>query len=462
MKFINLKLKKELVIFLFWIIFPLANFAQTEDVEIDARTRNEAIDEILKTIKENYFSVELGEKMDSAIRSHRLKKAYDSITSAKILADTLTQNLYEISRDPHLYIRVSDNRNQSVPPELRREGNFGISKLEILPGNIGYLQINGFPPIELASETLAAAMSFLKNTDALIIDLRNNRGGAFQTVALMVSYFVPEKSIRLIEVDAPRVRQKSTSGTVEKLDAPRYLDKPIYLLTSQNTFSEGEEFVYDMQALKRATSIGETTRGGANLANLFPIQNVFILEVSFAQVKNVITGTNWGGVGVKPDIPASSEKALEIAQTEASKKLTETKKQVTETIWLKKENSQIKLDNPTLIQYPETPAGKTLQEFVQAFNTGEREQLLGFHQTRQPNDEEGKRIANENAGQDLQFYQVSGGLLAKKIVNLSDTKIQLYAQLKNNGDWIILILEVLPEAPFKIVNLGVEQTKPLP
>jgi hypothetical protein len=342
---------------------------------------------------------------------------------------------------------------------MGREGNFGFSKVEILSGNVGLLQVNSFPPPNLAKESLAAAMKFLQNTDALIIDLRQHRGGAIPMVALTVSYFVPEKPIQLIEVDAPRRQQKFDSWTVEKLDAPRYLNKPVFLLTSQNTFSGGEEFAYDLQALKRATLIGENTKGGANPVQLFQILNLFRVGVSFAQVKNVITGTNWEGVGVKPDIPTTAEKALEIAQTEASKKLADLKKEKEKTT---SAANQVKFDNVQTNQFPDTPAGKTLQEFLDAFNTGEREKLNKFHQQRLPNDEEGKRVASENTSQDLQFFQVSGGMLPKQFVNLSNTKIQMYAQLKNNGNWIIFTLEVSLEVPHRIVSLGVEQTKSLP
>ena len=275
-------MKKNSKIFIFFILAVLAFpvWAHSQDFELDARTRNEAIAEILRTIKENYFSAETGEKMESAIRQRLAKKEYDSITGAKMLADTLTQHLYEVSKDRHVYVRVATSNNPTAPPpEMGREGNFGFTKLEILPGNIGLLQINAFPPPEMARETLASAMKFLQNTEGLIIDLRNHRGGAIPMVALLVSYFVPEKPIQLIEVDAPRLKEKNESWTVEKLDAPRYLNKPVYLLTSQYTFSGGEEFAYDMQALKRATLVGETTRGGANPVRIFTILNIFRLGV---------------------------------------------------------------------------------------------------------------------------------------------------------------------------------------
>ena len=437
-------------------------FAQN-DLPIDATTRNEAINEILQTIKENYFSEEMGNKIEVGIRQRLARKEYDSITSAKILADTLTQHLYEICKDRHVYVRIADGTAPNSPPlEMSKEGNFGFIKIEILSGNIGYLQIDAFPPPNLARETLAAAMKFLQNTDALIIDLRKHRGGAIPMVALMVSYFVSEKPIQLITVDAPRTQRKSESWTLDKVDAPRYLNKPVYLLTSQNTFSGGEEFAYDMQALKRATLIGETTKGGANPVQLFPIQNLFRLGVSFAQVKNTITGTNWEGVGVKPDISTTAEKALEVAQAEANKKLAALKNKVTETAQVKMDTAQVKLENPTQIEFPNTPAAKTLEAFLSAFNGGEKDKLIEFHIKRLPKTEAGKRAAEENSNQDFQFYQTSGGLIPKKIVNLSNTKIQLFAQLKNNNNWILFTIEVDSQEPHPIVNLGVEQANPIP
>jgi hypothetical protein len=426
------------------------------DVQLDPQMRTELINEVLATIKSNYYSVEIADKMDAAIRQKIAKREYDAVTSAKVLAVVLTMHLQEICRDKHLTVQIADlGESDSSRADAERTENFGFTRIEILPENIGYLRINAFPPPELAGETLGAAMKFVQNTDALIIDLRHHTGGAIPMVALAVSYFLPENPVRLLTVDAPRNQQSFESWTVEKLTGPRYLGKPVYLLTSRETFSGGEEFAYDLQALRRAEVVGERTKGGANPVRTFLIQNIFRLSVSFAQVKNSVTGTNWEGKGVQPDIETSSDGALDTA-LERAKKILREKGPIAQTAPVIK-GSQL----PEISGFPDTPIGKTFQIFIDALNSGNREKLVEFHLMRLERTEEGKRIAEENAKQDLDFFQNSGGIIPRKIVSSTVTKIELIAQLKQRNEWILFTMEIDQKPPHAIVGINVKPAQPL-
>jgi len=238
--------------FFFWILLIglSLNFANAQtpqtDKTIDAAMRNAVLEEAIRLVKEHYVFPEMAEKAAADIQTRIQNKEYDNITSAIQFADKLTKDLRSISKDKHLYVRLmTNNRVNPFTPELARAGNYGFSKAEILPNNIGYLKINEFPPPGMVSGTLAAAMKFVANTDALIIDLRDHRGGAVPTVAMIVSYFIPEKRVQLLTVSSPRNGHKNESWTLEKVDGPRYLDRPVYLLTSSKTFSGGKEFAYD-------------------------------------------------------------------------------------------------------------------------------------------------------------------------------------------------------------------------
>src|SRR5262249_10427141 len=89
--------------------------------------------------------------------------------------------------------------------------------------------------------------------------------------------------------------------------------KPIYVLTSSQTFSGGEEFTYDLQALERAVVVGERTAGGAHLTAPVRIDDHFTLRVPFARAVNPITHTDWEGVGVMPAVEATAVDALQVA-----------------------------------------------------------------------------------------------------------------------------------------------------
>ncbi len=404
------------------------------DRPLDEATRKAALAEILQNISERYVFPDAAPRIVAALRTRIEAGEYDKLTTVNTLADAMTKHLYEASKDKHLYLRPGGARPGGLPPDFGRAGNFAMPKAEVLPGNIGYLQVNGWPQTDLAGPTFAAAMAFLANTDALIIDLRGNKGGAVQMVAEAVSYFVAEKPVHLITSNVPRTGTKNESWTREKIAGPRYLNRPVFLLTSGKTFSGGEEFAYDMQALKRATLIGETTGGGAHPVQLYSIQGVFTLGVPFAEVKNAVTGTSWEGVGVKPDVAVPAAEALAKAQELAAKAVTG------------------EVAKPAVAEgsfkFPETPAGKTFAAFLKAFNTGDQKALRDFHTAHGAS----PVAAGENAAQDLNFFQQSGGFTPHSIIKTDDYLLELLLQTKN-GEWLNFTLIVEKTAPHGIAEL---------
>jgi C-terminal processing protease CtpA/Prc len=166
---------------------------------------------------------------------------------------------------------------------------------------------------EAVSETVAAAMTFLANTDALVIDLRRNGGGRPQTVALLSSYLfdAPVLLNSLYWREWDRTDDFWTSATVK---GRRYgKDKPVFVLTSARTFSAAEEFAYNLKNLERATIVGETTGGGANPGGMRRLSEDFTMFVPMGRAINPVTKTNWEGTGVAPDVAVASENALQAA-----------------------------------------------------------------------------------------------------------------------------------------------------
>jgi C-terminal processing protease CtpA/Prc len=313
----------------------VAGFAQPEqpDLTIDAATRTQVIDGILKRLNDSYVFPDVAKKMEQSIRERVDKKEYDQITSAKAFATKLTDDLQAVSHDKHLRVRYS---HQAIPERgPRREPtaeereqrkrdltwmNHGFGKVERLPGNVGYIEFFNFADEELGADTVAAAMNFINGTDSLIIDMRRNGGGNPAMVALVCSYLFGTEPVHLNDLYWREGNRTDEFWTKKELPGKRYLNKDVYVLTSKRTFSGAEEFTYNLKNLKRATIIGEMTGGGAHPGGGFRISEHFGMFVPTGRAISPITKTNWEGTGVTPDISVPADQALHVARIMALKK----------------------------------------------------------------------------------------------------------------------------------------------
>jgi len=303
------------------------------DRTIDARERLEVIEGALRHLNTAYVFPEMAKKMEAAIRARLERKEYDAITSAELLAKTLTSHLQDMSRDKHLSVAYSHEprpeRPQGPPsPDERaralenaRRGNFGFERVERLTGNVGYLDLRGFNGMPEAGDTAVAVMNFLANSDALIVDLRQNGGGSPAMIGILSSYLFDDV-VHLNDFywrESNETRQFWTSPYVQ---GRRYgVSKPVYVLTSNRTFSAAEEFTYNLKNLKRATIVGETTGGGAHPGGPRRITDHFVVWVPAGRAINPITKGNWEGTGIEPDVKVEARLALKTAHLDALQKL---------------------------------------------------------------------------------------------------------------------------------------------
>lgn len=321
--------------------FTFANVvaAQPEeaDLTIDAAARTQVIDGLLKRLNDSYVFPDMAKKMEASIRERVAKKEYDQITSAKQFAATLTKDLQAVSNDKHLRVLYSHDvipergqRREQTPEEredFKREMNWrnhGFTKVERLRGNIGYLEFINFMDADLGADTVAAAMNFINNSEALIIDMRNNTGGNPAMVALVCSYLFGVEPVHLNDLYWREGNRTQEFWTKKDIAGKRYLNKDVYVLTSKRTFSGAEEFTYNLKNLKRATIIGETTGGGAHPGGGFRVSEHFGMFVPTGRAISPITKTNWEGTGVTPDVAVPADQALIVARLMALKKLSTT------------------------------------------------------------------------------------------------------------------------------------------
>ncbi|MGB3309355.1 MAG: S41 family peptidase [Nodosilinea sp.] len=307
-----------------------------QDMSLAAADR-EAVLAALVSQLDAYVFPEVTEKIQDDIEQRLESGGYGDITGGQQLADTLTAQLQDMSGDRNLRLHFSpvplphlapeaapDPRDLERQYQASRRRNFDLNKVERLAGNVGYIQLFSFEPPEFAGESLAAAMTLVAHTDALIFDLRHNQGGSPATVALLCSYLFPaHPPIHLNDLYWSETDETHQWWTVPYVPGQRYLDKPVFALTSPETFSAAEEFAYNLQVLKRGAVVGETTRGGANPGRGFRLHDHFWVFMPTGQAINPVTGKNWDGTGVLPTVKVPAETALDTAHLMALNHLLE-------------------------------------------------------------------------------------------------------------------------------------------
>jgi retinol-binding protein 3 len=301
-----------------------------QDTTIDATTRTRVIQGVVRRIQEGYVFPNKASEMARAVQAKVRRGGYDSIVSAQAFAARLTQDLRAVSHDRHLEVAyVAKGVRDEVPdaeptPAEKKERavyarrtNWGFERVERLSGNVGYLEIRSFDfdPAGVDS-TLTAAMDFLANTDALIVDVRRNGGGEPLIVAAVCSYLMPPNT--LINKFYWRPQNRWDEFRTKRVTGKYYgTTRPVYVLTSDGTFSGAEEFAYDIQTQKRGEVVGDTTGGGAHPGGMRRVTEQFGVWVPAGRAVNPVTGKNWEGTGVIPDVPVAADDALRTAHLRA-------------------------------------------------------------------------------------------------------------------------------------------------
>jgi retinol-binding protein 3 len=313
--------------------------AEPERIAVDAATCAEVINALIAKLHANYVFPAVAQQIEADLGQQLASGRYESETTAQAFCDALTQTVQAVSHDKHLNVRYSavphlpasdgpsgtdslaeDAAWRETYREERRLHNYGFARVERLPGNVGYLDLRAFEDPAIAGEAAVAAMNLLAYTSVLIIDLRQNGGGWPEMVALLTTYLFDHEIVHLNSLYWRHGDKTQQFWTLPYVPGSRFGGKkPVYVLTSNRTFSGAEEFTYNLQQLKRATIIGETTGGGANPGDWFSLTPHFAVFIPTGRAINPISQDDWEGRGVVPDIVVPQEEAFDVALVAALK-----------------------------------------------------------------------------------------------------------------------------------------------
>jgi hypothetical protein len=329
-------MRRRVLIFLGLIACPLSATAVTMPVPpapppasappitIDSNVRHDVVAKLSDALRNNYVFPDVAQKAAEKITTSLAAGEYDKLSDPSAFSARLSADVAAIAHDKHLRINSMGARPSGpAPAGGMPRSDAGVVRADKLAGGVGYIEVIGFPPLPAFKPTVDKAMLALKGSRALIIDDRRNGGGSPDGVDYLVSFLVPPN--RPMEINDIVAREPKTNNFKRERHSSQptpvsFANIPIYVLTSKNTFSGGEEFAYDVQTHKLGKIVGEVTGGGANPTGPVDLGHGLMASIPFGRAENPITKTNWEGRGVQPDVSVPAQDALKVAMQKLGRK----------------------------------------------------------------------------------------------------------------------------------------------
>lgn len=276
---------------------------------------------LIKLIEDNYTMEDSIPMIVGKLRDLDTElQSKDPSDKCKLLNECL-QNIdshFHINYDPEKVSQIkldeasmpSEEVFEKLAYDSWKQSNFGFQSVQILEGNIGYINLTEFVKPKFSKETTSATIQFVQHTNALIFDLCRNGGGSPDMVQLLISHLVSAEPQHLITFHHRSSNTHHESWTLSEIGGVRLPDMPVYVLTSSRTASAAEEFAYDLKHMRRATIIGETTCGAAHPVDLLTFEDAYLVAMPTGQPIHAVTGENWEKKGVTPHIHISAEQSL--------------------------------------------------------------------------------------------------------------------------------------------------------
>ena len=283
---------------------------------------------VRKAIRENYVLPAKRKPLDDALAGGLAGGRY-AVPNPQELAKRITEDMAAVAHDKHLGMHFDPNmaaelakgrgRSDEIAEgeffkKMARRHNHGVSELRVLDGNIRLLKYDGFMwtgPESAAA--IDAAMAFLRQGDAIVIDLRQNGGGSPEAVRRIASYFVPAgKKLVTFHMRS----EKPDVSIAETVPGGLIQNVPVYVLISGRSASAAEEFASHVAGFKLGTLVGETTAGAGYRNEMVAIPGGLVLSISVGRPE-LPDGSDWEAKGVAPGIAVAQDKALARAQQAA-------------------------------------------------------------------------------------------------------------------------------------------------
>lgn len=322
-----MKKVKILSICLFILILVTFGYLNSKGVILLPHNKKKIVNNLAKTVLHYYVIEEHAIAMAALIEENLKGGKYIFVFFPEQLWKVLNTDLRSVSNDKHIMfvsspdmVEYAKNRIKNIDIENERDreesaqDNHGIAEVKMISDDIGYIKLTRFSNPIYGKETLMQAMQTIEDASSVIIDLRNNNGGFLEQVQVLFSYFTSQKEPVLIISQYFRYNDSTLEfWTLNDIPGKKFDRDEVYVLTSSATFSAAEAFAYSMKHHQKAVILGETTRGGAHSVDWKILCDRYVLRVPVGRGLHPVTGKDWEGTGVTPDVSVPASSALEQA-----------------------------------------------------------------------------------------------------------------------------------------------------
>jgi C-terminal processing protease CtpA/Prc len=291
--------------------------------DLTGEAKRKVIRAAAQAMVDGYIHEDVAMRMAERVAADFDAGKYDDLRSPEEFARVLTEDLRAVSNDKHLGVSVNrpePTRQESPVRQNFAELNYGFVRVEVLEGNVGYLDLRGFLGTETGLAQADAAMTLMADVDSLIIDLGRNGGGDERMVRYLSTYLF-DKPTHLVDTFARGMEKPRERWTMDSVPGKRLAHVPVYLLVSGQTFSAAESFSFGLRVNGRVTIVGERTGGGGHFGGLQPLAEGFSIWLPRGRTYDPRTGKGWEASGLKPDIEVEYGRALSLAHEHARAKV---------------------------------------------------------------------------------------------------------------------------------------------
>lgn len=310
-------------------LVSMTTFA-TQDETLTPTQQISVMTELKKSLTEHYVYLDKAERVGELLEELMKEGKLADITDKRAFTKALTKEIQTVINDKHFRViiprpRPNDQDRNVLDTHIEVLTQFrkgGFQDIKILEGNVGYVKIDGFRAED--KHQVDGLMTYLRTADAIIFDLTDNGGGG-QPVNYLTSYFLPENT--LIVKTYHRKKDSWTELRSEPVEGDRRLNVPLFIITSDFTFSAAEAFAYNLQARGRAIIVGEVSGGGAHPTAFFPLNNNVAVLMPNRRSYNTVTRSNWEAKGIVPEVLTTKEGAFKKAHELAKRAATHYKEE---------------------------------------------------------------------------------------------------------------------------------------